>query len=196
MADSRPRRRSDGRPLAVKVWPYRTEFDSVLASGLELGQAAERPGLRHRASLASCSAEWPRIGPQPAVDALGPGASTLSARCRAEAPDAWATFHRELTRFEALHGEWRGDTDSAWEILRRTYVAAIGVSLSGGAGARAVQIDSGIVGAERFHALSEPSTGREDTALLAYLFGCAHPHFLWNCMGYRPAAVRRDWLDG
>jgi len=39
-------------------------------------------------------------------------------------------------------------------------------------------------------------TGKEDIALLAYMFGGAHPHFLWNCTGYRSTAVWGDWLDG
>ncbi|NUR66609.1 MAG: hypothetical protein HOQ47_12680, partial [Streptomyces sp.] len=50
--------------------------------------------------------------------------------------------------------------------------------------------------AERFHALHDPRTGREDITLLAYMFACAHPHFLWNATGYVPTDVAGDWLDG
>ena len=31
---------------------------------------------------------------------------------------------------------------------------------------------------------------------LAYLTGCAHPHFLWNCLGHASAQIHSDWLDG
>ncbi|MET7700866.1 hypothetical protein [Streptomyces sp. NPDC005485] len=62
--------------------------------------------------------------------------------------------------------------------------------------ARQVQQDAGVVGSETFYALYDPQTGREDTALLAYMFGCAHPHFLWNATGHRPTGVEGDWLDG
>ena len=62
--------------------------------------------------------------------------------------------------------------------------------------AREVQQDSGAVGCEYFYTLYDPQTGREDTALLAYMFGCAHPHFLWNATGYRPTDLAGDWLDG
>ncbi|MER6266486.1 hypothetical protein [Streptomyces sp900105755] len=138
------------------------------------------------------------IAPRPAVPALSPRSAELSARCRARHPGAWPLFDAELHAFEAVHGPWRGDADNAWEILRRTYVAA--VEASGAAPspdrARQVQQDAGVVGSERFHALHDPLTGREDTALLAYMFGCAHPHFLWNATGYRPTDVAGDWLDG
>ncbi|WP_245225234.1 hypothetical protein [Streptomyces smyrnaeus] len=137
-----------------------------------------------------------RVGGTPAVDVLGERAALLSARCRAEHPQAWRLFASELAAFEALHGEWRGDVDTAWEILRRTYIAAVLASLAGGEGAREVQTDSGNVGAALFHALHRPPTWKEDTALLAYMFGCAHPHFLWNAQGFAPTAVGGDWLDG
>lgn len=32
--------------------------------------------------------------------------------------------------------------------------------------------------------------------MLAYMFGRAHPHFLWNATGYRPTGFEGDWLDG
>lgn len=137
-----------------------------------------------------------RTGPRPTTARLGERAALLSARCSTEHPQVWQLFHTELAAFEALHGEWRGDVDSTWEILRRTYLAAVTASITGGAGARAVQIDSGAVGADLFHALHRPPTWKEDTALLAYMFGCAHPHFLWNSQGYVPAEVGGDWLDG
>ncbi|WP_344564615.1 hypothetical protein [Streptomyces axinellae] len=137
-----------------------------------------------------------RTGPAPTVAALGPRAALLSARCRAQHPAAWRLFDRELAAFEALHGEWRGDVDTVWEIVRRTYVAGVLASLAGGAAAREVQVDSGEVGADLFHALHRPPTWKEDTALLAYMFGCAHPHFLWNGQGFAPTAVGGDWLDG
>ncbi|MFG2004948.1 hypothetical protein ACGFNU_37960 [Spirillospora sp. NPDC048911] len=137
-----------------------------------------------------------RFGPQIRVNALGPQASRLSKRCRVYAPDVWPLFDRELAAFEALHGEWRGDLETTWKILSRTYVAGARACQAGGNGAREVQLDAGAVGAELFHALNEPPTWKEDTALLAYMFGCAHPHFLWNCVGYRRGAVVGDELDG
>ncbi|MGI5347938.1 hypothetical protein ACQEU8_07035 [Streptomyces sp. CA-250714] len=137
-----------------------------------------------------------RTGHTPTVGGLGERAARLSARCRSEHPQVWRLFDRELAAFEALHGEWHGDVGTAWEILRRTYVAAVVASLAGGEGARDVQVDSGEVGAALFHALHRPATWKEDTALLAYMFGCAHPHFLWNAQGYVPSAVGGDWLDG
>ena len=104
----------------------------------------------------------------------------------------------ELHAFEALHGPWYGNIDSTWEILRRTYVAAVEASSAAPSTdrARQVQQDSGVVGSEQFHTLHDPQTGREDTALLAYMFGGAHPHFLWNATGHRPTSVEGDWLDG
>ncbi|MFI2352387.1 hypothetical protein ACH492_36425 [Streptomyces sp. NPDC019443] len=137
-----------------------------------------------------------RTGPRPTVESLGARATLLSARCSTEYPKAWQLLHTELAAFEGLHGEWHGDVNSTWEILRRTYLAAVTASLEGGAGARAVQIDSGAVGADLFHILHRPPTWKEDTALLAYMFGCAHPHFPWNSQGYAPAKVGGDWLDG
>lgn len=137
-----------------------------------------------------------KLGPQLRVNTLGPQARRLSSRCRAYAPDVWPLLDRELATFEALHGEWHGDRETTWEILRRTYVAGVRTCLAGGKGAREVQLDAGAVGAELFHALSEPPTWKEDTALLAYMFGCAHPHFLWNCVGYGRGAVAGDELDG
>ncbi|WP_317454006.1 hypothetical protein [Streptomyces sp. TRM68416] len=132
------------------------------------------------------------------VPALSARAAELSARCRDQYPGAWALFDTELHAFEALHGPWHGNTDSTWEILRRTYIAA--VEASGAAPstdrARAIQQDSGVVGAELFHTLLDPGTGRQDTALLAYMFGGAHPHFLWNATGHRPTDLAGDWLDG
>lgn len=86
--------------------------------------------------------------------------------------------------------------------MRRTYVAAVSAELAGDtSAARAVQVDAGAVGAEMFHTLNNPdanpdTTAREDTALLAYLAGCAHPHFLWNCLGHAPGPVYGDWVDG
>ncbi len=136
------------------------------------------------------------IEPQPSVETLGQRASLLSKLCRTESPHVWPLFHRELARFEALHGKWSGDVGTSWEILRRTYVAAVEAAREGGAAARDIQIDSGIVGSQQFHRLCHPMTGKEDIALLAYMFGGAHPHFLWNCTGYRPTAVWGDWLDG
>lgn len=136
------------------------------------------------------------IGPQIRADTLGSQARRLSDRCLAYSPDVWALFHRELAAFEAVHGEWHGDHETTWEILKRTYVAGVEACLAGGKGAREVQIDAGAVGAELFHALNTPPTWKEDTALLSYMFGCAHPHFLWNCVGYFGSAVAGDDLDG
>ncbi|MFE0675620.1 hypothetical protein [Streptomyces sp. NPDC058867] len=138
------------------------------------------------------------LAERPAAPALSPRTAVLSARCRAEHPAAWALFDAELHAFEALHGPWHGDTDSVWEILRRTYLAAVEASLAGASTERAreIQQDSGAVGSELFHILHDPDTGREDNALLAYMFGCAHPHFLWNGTGHRPAELQGDWLDG
>ncbi|MGP3985895.1 hypothetical protein [Streptomyces sp. 3N207] len=137
-----------------------------------------------------------RIGCTPTVDALGERAALLSARCRSEHPEVWRLFDQELATFEALHGEWHGDVGTVWVVLRRTYIAAVIASLAGGEGARDVQIDSGNVGADLFHALHRPPTWKEDTALLAYMFGCAHPHFLWNAQAFASTAVGGDWLDG
>ncbi|MEV6942625.1 hypothetical protein AB0N07_11605 [Streptomyces sp. NPDC051172] len=138
------------------------------------------------------------LAPRPTAPALSTRAAELSARCRAEHPQAWPLFDRELHAFEALHGPWRGSIDSTWEILRRTYIAAVEASSAASSPDRArhVQQDSGVVGSEKFHTLHDPRTGREDTALLAYMFGAAHPHFLWNATGYRPTGVEGDWLDG
>ncbi|MFI7241474.1 hypothetical protein [Streptomyces qinglanensis] len=136
------------------------------------------------------------VGATPLVEHLGAAAAALSARCRREQPAVWRLFDRELAAFEALHGEWRGNVGSVWEILRRTYVAGVRACLAGGRGARAVQTDSGEVGAALFHTLHRPPACKEDTALLSYMFGCAHPHFLWNAQGYAPSAVVGDWLDG
>jgi hypothetical protein len=138
------------------------------------------------------------FAPRPTAPALSTRTAELSARCRAQYPGTWQLFDAELHAFEALHGPWHGNVDSTWEILRRTYIAAVEASDAAPSTARAreVQEDSGVVGAEFFHTLQDPRTGREDTALLAYMFGCAHPHFLWNATGYRPAGVTGDWLDG
>ncbi|WP_432110381.1 hypothetical protein [Streptomyces sp. AA1529] len=136
------------------------------------------------------------VGDIPLVEHLGAAAAALSARCHREQPAVWRLFDRELAAFEALHGEWRGNVGSVWEILRRTYVAGVRACLAGGRGARAVQTDSGEVGADLFHTLHRPPACKEDTALLSYMFGCAHPHFLWNAQGYAPSAVAGDWLDG
>jgi hypothetical protein len=139
-----------------------------------------------------------RTGPQPATRDLSPAANLLSERCRVEYPQAWSLFHAELAAFEGLHGRWQGNVDNIWTILRRTYIAAVIASLNGGAEdvAREIQSDSGAVGAEQFHRLVQLPTGTEDTALLGYMFGCAHPHFLWNCIGYQNGTVSGDWLDG
>ncbi|MFD3513723.1 hypothetical protein [Streptomyces sp. NPDC058657] len=165
-----------------------------------------------------------RTGPRPTVRELGARAAELSERCRSQCPPAWELFHEELAGFEALHGEWRGDTDTTWEILRRTYVAAIEASLTHGdergdgdawgdsdpQGGREVrgerfakaveqiQHDSGQVGAEFYHTLNMGGAPgwRENTVLLMYLFGAAHPHFLWNSLGHVPTALDGDWLDG
>ncbi|MCD9874470.1 hypothetical protein LJ657_12415 [Streptomyces sp. NR30] len=138
------------------------------------------------------------IAPRPTAPDLSPGAAELSARCRAQYPRTWALFDAELHAFEALHGPWYGNVDSAWEILRRTYIAAVEASreASSPARAREIQQDAGVVGSEMFHTLHDPRTGREDISLLAYMFGAAHPHFLWNATGYRPTDVAGDWLDG
>ncbi|MFH0519442.1 hypothetical protein ACHBTE_20000 [Streptomyces sp. M41] len=138
------------------------------------------------------------LSPRPTAPALSARTAELSARCRAQNPGAWSLFDTELHAFEALHGPWHGDADSTWEILRRTYIAAVEASAAAPSTARAreIQQDSGAVGSEFFHALHDPRTGREDAALLAYMFGCAHPHFLWNAMGYRPTDLEGDWLDG
>lgn len=138
------------------------------------------------------------IAPRPTVPELSSKAAELSARCRTQHPETWALFDAELHAFEALHGPWYGNVDSAWEILRRTYIAAVEASRAAASTARARQIqqDAGVVGSENFHTLHDPRTGREDTALLAYMFGAAHPHFLWNATGHRPTDVAGDWLDG
>ncbi len=138
------------------------------------------------------------IAPRPTAPALSPRTAELSARCRVQHPETWPLFDAELHAFEALHGPWYGNVDCAWEILRRTYIAAVEASHAAPSTARAreIQEDSGAVGAEFFHALHDPQTGREDVALLAYMFGCAHPHFLWNAMGHRPSDLAGDWLDG
>ncbi|MFF8012883.1 hypothetical protein [Streptomyces sp. NPDC007929] len=135
---------------------------------------------------------------RPTVPELSARAAELSDRCRAQFPRTWPLFDTELHAFEALHGPWNGNTDCAWEILRRTYIAAVEASSAAPSRSRAreVQQDAGRVGAEMFHALHDPRTGREDTALLAYMFGGAHPHFLWNATGYRPTGLEGDWLDG
>ncbi|HET7330994.1 hypothetical protein, partial [Dyella sp.] len=86
--------------------------------------------------------------------------------------------------------------DTTWKILSRTYIAAVIATLIDGSRARDIQLDSSIVGAELFASLHQVPSGKEDTALLAYMFGCAHPHFLWNCLDYTPTAVSGDWLDG
>ncbi|MGW7256703.1 hypothetical protein [Streptomyces sp. NPDC054834] len=138
------------------------------------------------------------ISPRPTAPALSTLTAELSARCRAQFPRTWPLFDAELHAFEALHGPWRGNTDRTWEILRRTYIAAVEASMAEPSPDRARQIqqDAGAVGCEYFHTMYDPRTGREDTALLAYMFGCAHPHFLWNATGYRPTGVTGDWLDG
>ncbi|MGW3098339.1 hypothetical protein ACWDCC_33425 [Streptomyces sp. NPDC001102] len=138
------------------------------------------------------------VAPRPTVAALSARTAELSARCRAQHPGTWPLFDAELHAYEALHGPWYGDIDSTWEILRRTYIAAVEASAAAASTdrAREIQEDAGVVGSEMFHALHDPRTGREDTTLLAYMFGCAHPHFLWNATGYRPTDVAGDWLDG
>ncbi|PWI20336.1 hypothetical protein DI272_06080 [Streptomyces sp. Act143] len=138
------------------------------------------------------------VAPRASVRALSDRAAELSARCKDQHPRAWPLFDAELHAFEAVHGPWSGDVDNAWEILRRTYVAGVEASLAEPSPerARGVQVDAGLVGSERFHVLHDPRTGREDIALLAYMFACAHPHFLWNATGYRPGDVAGDWLDG
>ncbi|WP_328407203.1 transposase [Streptomyces violaceus] len=138
------------------------------------------------------------ITPRPTAPALSTRTAQLSERCRAQYPQTWPLFDAELHAFEALHGPWYGNIDSTWEILRRTYIAAVEASSAAPSQARArhVQQDAGSVGSEKFQALHDPQTGREDTTLLAYMFGCAHPHFLWNATGYRPTSLAGDWLDG
>ncbi|MEV5106579.1 hypothetical protein ACFQ7G_08800 [Streptomyces massasporeus] len=138
------------------------------------------------------------LAKRPTAPALSTRTAELSARCRAQYPRTWPLFDAELHAFEALHGPWNGNTDSTWEILRRTYIAAVEASSAASSQARAreVQQDAGRVGAEMFHTLHDPRTGREDTTLLAYMFGGAHPHFLWNATGYRPTGLEGDWLDG
>ncbi|SEG89342.1 hypothetical protein SAMN05444920_106434 [Nonomuraea solani] len=138
-----------------------------------------------------------RTAPQRLAENLGKSAARLSERCRVHCPQAWQLFHRELSSFEALHGTWKGDVEAMWEILRRTYIAAVEAWLAGGAGAREIQLDSAAVGAEMFHTLNQGTpTWQDNTALLSYLFGCAHPHFLWNGLGYAPGNLTGDWLDG
>ena len=139
-----------------------------------------------------------QIGPQPTTRNLSHAANRLSQRCRTECPQAWPLLDTELAAFEALHGPWWGNVDNIWTILRRTYVAAVLASLSGGAkqAAREIQVDSGAIGADQFHLLNQLPAGAEDTALLSYMFGCAHPHFLWNCLGHQNQTISGDWLDG
>ncbi|SBT92515.1 hypothetical protein GA0115233_104632 [Streptomyces sp. DI166] len=138
------------------------------------------------------------LSPRRSAPSLSARTAELSERCRVHFPGAWPLFDAELHAFEALHGPWHGNTDTVWSILRRTYLAAVEASRTeaGPDRAREVQQDSGVVGSEYFYTMYEPETGREDTALLAYMFGCAHPHFLWNATGYRPADLKGDWLDG
>ncbi|MFJ9561023.1 hypothetical protein ACIRQQ_13405 [Streptomyces fuscichromogenes] len=138
------------------------------------------------------------IGPRPTAPALSSRTAELSALCQTQFPRTWALFDAELHAFEALHGPWQGNTDSTWEILRRTYIAAVEASMDAPSPdrARQVQQDAGAVGSESFYTLYDPRTGREDTALLSYMFGCAHPHFIWNATGHRPTGVTGDWLDG
>ena len=143
-----------------------------------------------------------RSGPRPVASALSEAGTRLTERCRDDCPAAWPRLRREMAAFEALHGPWHGNVDTCWPILRRTYAAAVAAVLTGNTStARTIQVDSGAVGAEMFHALNNPSadpntTARDDTALLAYLAGCAHPHFLWNCLGAVHGQVHSDWLDG
>lgn len=59
-----------------------------------------------------------------------------------------------------------------------------------------IQTDAAAVGAELFHTPDQMPTGKEDTALLAFMFRCARPHFFWNCLGHATASMRGDWLDG
>lgn len=143
-----------------------------------------------------------RSGPRPMATTLSEEAHQLTELCRNDCPTAWPLLRREMAAFEALHGPWHGNVDACWPILRRTYVAAVAAVLTGNTDtARAIQVDAGAVGAEMFHTLNNPSaapdtTAREDTALLAYLSGCAHPHFLWNCLGHTHGQIHSDWLDG
>ncbi|MFJ1455219.1 hypothetical protein [Nocardia sp. N2S4-5] len=137
------------------------------------------------------------FGPQPAVDVLSDHAAELADRCYRENPVTWPLFCKELAAFEALHGPWHGNTDTTWEILSRTYITAVTATLTRDqTRPRCIQTDSAAVGAELFHNLHQIPTGKEDTALLAYMFGCAHPHFLWNCLGHARTLVEGDWLDG
>ncbi len=101
------------------------------------------------------------IAPRPTAPALSPRTAELSARCRIEHPEAWPLFDAELHAFEALHGPWYGNVDGAWEILRRTYIAAVEASHAAPSTARAreIQEDSGAVGAEFFYVLHDPHTG-------------------------------------
>ena len=137
-----------------------------------------------------------RFGPRPSVGTLSPAMTKLVDRCGEEAPLAVSLLRREAAAFEAIHGAWQGNADTTWKILSRTYIAAVTATLIDGNRARDIQLDSSIVGAELFASLHQVPSGKEDTALLAYLFGCAHPHFLWNCLNYTPTAVTGDWLDG
>lgn len=138
-----------------------------------------------------------RMGCRPRVDTLGPAAATLSERCRTTHPQAWRLFHQELSVFEALHGEWHGDVDPCWEILRRTYVAAVVSAEAHRAGARDIQADSAPLGTSLFHVLNVGTPGwQENTVLLNYMFGCAHPHFFWAAQRFAPTAMGGDWVDG
>jgi hypothetical protein len=143
-----------------------------------------------------------RSGARPTTSELSASAVQLAERCRTDCPAVSPLLRRELAAFEALHGPWRGNVDTCWPIMRRTYIAAVAAALSGNtSAAHAVQVDAGAVGAEMFHALNNPdanpkTTAAEDTALLAYLAGCAHPHFLWNCLGHTRGQVHGDWIDG
>jgi hypothetical protein len=138
-------------------------------------------------------------GPRPTVATLCDRTARLAARCRHEAPHAWPLLRGELAAFEALHGPWHGNPDTTWEILSRTYIAALTAG-NGATHARttplSIQANAAAIGAELFHTLNQMPTGKEDTALLAFMFGAAHPHFLWNCLGHSPAPVHGDWLDG
>jgi hypothetical protein len=136
-----------------------------------------------------------RVGPRRTVDRLGERTAELAERCRVQSPQAWELFSSELAAFEAVHGPWYGDVNVTWSILSRSYIAAVTACLADGAGAREVQIDAGAVGADLFHALNWAPTCHEDTALLAYMFGCAHPHFLWNSVGCTATTVGGDQLD-
>jgi hypothetical protein len=138
-----------------------------------------------------------RTGCRPRVDTLGPACAALSERCRSTHPQAWRLFHEELSVFEALHGEWHGDVDACWEILRRTYVAAVVSAVENRAGVHGIQADSAPLGTSMFHVLHVGTpTWQENTVMLNYMFGCAHPHFFWTGQGYAPTAVGGDWVDG